>query len=167
MTHYSSYDSTYSSIAQDDLEESIQPKDFLESKARFIYSMLKDHIRHENCEVAEIGPGQGFLIRQLIQNNIPADQITAIDIAKEYLDNLKEKGLKKLQANAEFLNLNDSFDTLICTDVAEHVINTSNLFVSINRSLKMDGVLLLGLPYRENLMPYAKELGCKYEFPPL
>jgi SAM-dependent methyltransferase len=164
MNTYKDYKKNYSLIAQNDLEESIEPLDHLMMKAKIIFKFARLNIDTSGDTIAEIGPGKGFLLNEMIAGGIKPENISIIDIAPQYLASISHQNVIRILANAEKLDIKERFSFLICTDVAEHVLNLANLMFSINRALKQDGVLLLGVPYRENLLPYAHQLGCKYEF---
>ena len=60
--------------------------------------------------------------------------------------------------NAEEIPLeSNSIDTIICTDVFEHVENEMNLVGEISRLLPVGGQLLLATPWEQDLSVYETE----------
>jgi SAM-dependent methyltransferase len=73
-------------------------------------------------------------------------------------------GVIPMQGNAERLPFRETFDLLVSTDVMEHVLNLGSFLVSVNQSLRNGGVAIIRVPYRESLIAYSAQAGCKYEF---
>ncbi|MEO1451405.1 MAG: methyltransferase domain-containing protein, partial [Bacteroidota bacterium] len=113
--------------------------------------------------ILELGPGSGFVF-----NQIEASQKVAVDIALEYLKLLDPSALR-ICADVEDVPLQDGIaDTIICTDVLEHVLHVDKLVAEINRLLKPGGRLLLATPWEQDLSVYEtkeyKENYAKYKF---
>lgn len=158
------YEKNYAEIAAADLKESIQCVDFLEFQANALLQILHKYIPDfSNCEILEIGPGQGHLLKKILKGGDPS-RISALDISHDYLSHLEPLGINTYKMDAEKIEFENKFDLVICTDVIEHVINPANLIFGINKCLKKDGILLLKAPYRENTMVYAHGLGCIWDF---
>jgi len=157
------YIANYADIATDDIEENIQPERLLRNHAR----MLFDHILKSEQSVAgkivcDVGAGKAYASELLKQAGA---EVVAIDITPKYFTRLPHDNLpQRVIANAENIPFKDHFDIAICTDVLEHVINPASLIYSLNRALKMGGLAIIRVPYRENILCYSPHLGCKYRF---
>lgn len=98
--------------------------------------------------VLDIGCGYGMtllLIHQKINSGIGIDvSKTALKIAKIISQKLKTLNLSFKLSDANKLSFSDeSFDKIICFDVAEHMIKPQNLFKEINRILVPGGKALI------------------------
>lgn len=67
-------------------------------------------------------------------------------------------------ANAENLPFKEEFDVVVASDIMEHVLSPIDFLLSANMSLKPGGLLLLRVPFEENMLQYSRLLGAKYKF---
>ena len=75
---------------------------------------------------------------------------------------MKKKGIEVINCASEYIPFADkTFDTIICTEVLEHVLYPSKVIEEIRRVLNEQGYVLLSVPYMEDLSAYEH---CKYEF---
>lgn len=156
---FQEYLAAYSAIAADDLATSIQPTAYLENKAARFFADLGE-IRGKR--VLEVGVGQGMLFERMRESK-PAE-LFGIDIAGSYLDRYTgDDRVHVAIANVENLPFVARFDLIVASDVLEHVLSLPDALVSLHRALAPGGRLILDLPYRENLLQYARLLGCSYE----
>ena len=96
--------------------------------------------------------------------NLPEFDRYGVDIALDYLEIARSEGIEASLARVEDLPYTDeSFDTVVCTDVLEHVIDLNAACVSLARVLRPGGRLIVRVPYREDLTYYASD-ACPYEF---
>ena len=80
-----------------------------------------------------------------------------IDISLDYLRRLTGSGIEVCLGKIEALPYGDEFfDAVVCTDVLEHVIDLHAGILEIERILKPGGLLIVRVPYREDLSPYLK-----------
>ena len=155
---FSSYLNNYETIATDDMTTAFIEDQYIALQAKKIASLLPSL---KNKDFCDIGSGRGFLLNQ-IKLQKPRS-ITAVDISLSYLKNL-EPDITRYQANAENLPFKEKFDVITCTDIMEHVINIGGFLHSVKQALKPNGQIIIRVPYQENLMNYAIQNGCKYEF---
>lgn len=154
------YVENYDTIAEDDLEESIQPERYIEIQSLKFVSYMPSVAGRIVCDV---GAGKGYLARHLLEAG--AARVFAADIAVPYLQRLLgDPRLVPFVANAENLPFREAFDLLAATDVLEHVLHVPRFLASANRAVRVGGHVCIRVPYRENLMCYAPALGCKYRF---
>ncbi len=155
---FKQYIKNYDQIANDDLNQSIQPKEYLVNQAEHLLSHLS--LNHAD-NICDIGGGQGFLVTELKKRGF--SKLTIVDIAIPYLKILK-KDYNCVIADAEHLPFKNEFDVIFSTDVLEHVINIGSFLYSVNNALVDNGKFIVRVPLEENLMQYSKHLGCPYDF---
>jgi SAM-dependent methyltransferase len=157
---FADYSRNYDRIADDDLNSPILDLQYVQRQAANLCRIARD-VR--GLEILDLGCGQGFLTRMLMSNG--AKSVAAVDISSAYLSRLAGlPGVVPILANAEKLPFQEAFDLVVSTDVMEHVLNVGSFLISLNDSLRMDGRAIIRVPYRENLIAYAAQTGCRYEF---
>lgn len=162
------YENEYSKIAKEDLSSEIYSHSFqrymAEVTASYIFNIY-------NKDIAELGVGKGELINILV--NKKPNSITLFDIAPEFLQRVKATLPKKITphsnittalGNVEYLPFYNSFDTIIATDILEHVMNLGNALDRISKSLKVGGYFFCRVPFNEALGQYSIYNGCEYKF---
>jgi SAM-dependent methyltransferase len=112
--------------------------------------------------VLEVGVGQGMLFERMLMSG--AREVFGVDVAAAYLRVYADRqGARVAVANVENLPFRGRFDVVAVSDVLEHVLSLPDALVSIHRALGPGGRLVVDLPYRENLIQYARLLGCPYD----
>jgi SAM-dependent methyltransferase len=100
--------------------------------------------------VLDVGCGMGRLLGGLTEY-----QRFGMDISAGYLEHAASRSLEVCQAKVEDMPYADGyFDTVVCTDVLEHVVDLNAAIVQLLRVLRPGGHLVVRVPYRENLAPY-------------
>lgn len=155
---FNKYIDNYNKIAIKDIMTPFLDNRYIEIQAEKICKLLPTLTDKDVCD---IGSGRGYLIRMIQKQN--PKSITAVDISLPYLEKM-EQPIKCYQANAENLPFKNQFDVICCTDVMEHVINVGGFLYSLNRALRLNGYAAIRVPYKENLLNYAAQNGCEYEF---
>lgn len=155
---FNSYMKNYTEIAIKDLHSPFLENRYIELQAEKISKLLPSL---KGKDVCDIGSGRGYLIKKMLSQQ--PNSIAAIDISMPYLENMN-KNISVFQANAENLPFKDRFDIITCTDVMEHVINVGGFLYSLNRALRLNGYAAIRVPYKEDLLNYAPQRGCEYEF---
>ena len=155
-----SYFRNYDRIAEDDLNAPILDLSYVRHQARNL-ARYAGNVKGKT--IMDLGCGRGVLTRLLLDGG--AKSIVAIDISSAYLRQLTDlPGVSPVIANAERLPFRDAFDVVVSTDVMEHVLNMGSFLVSVNQSLREYGVAIIRVPYRESLVGYSQQAGCKYDF---
>lgn len=154
------YYSNYDRIANDDIDTPILDPQYVTHQVKNLVTYAGDV---QGLDVLDLGCGQGTLARALVTGG--ARGVVAVDISMTYLRRISgAAGITPILANAEDLPFRDAFDTLVSTDVMEHVLNLGSFLISANQSLRMGGKAVIRVPLVENLIAYAAQSGCKYRF---
>ena len=154
------YSENYERLAVKNLKESNIDRRFLKNQAINLVKYLDDVTGLTACDV---GIGQGFLCDQLLRSGVK--HVTAVDISPSYLMRfVGDEHVTPCLANAEYLPFKDMFDLLVSTDVMEHVLNVGSFLFSVNRALKIGGVIAIRVPYQEPLLCYSPHMRYGYDF---
>jgi 2-polyprenyl-3-methyl-5-hydroxy-6-metoxy-1,4-benzoquinol methylase len=109
--------------------------------------------------ILDVGVGLGRLLRQ-----VPQLDRYGTDISLTYLAQAAQHGIDVCCAMVEDLPYHTGmFDVVTCTDVLEHVLDLNLACHSMLRVLEPGGVLIVRVPYREDLAVYTSP-SCPYEF---
>jgi len=109
-----------------------------ENYVRWIYDLIKPHIKGN---VLEVGAGVGALTKLIEkQNNVYSIDIKAYD---SYYSKTKPK-IFDITENPS--GLSKKFDTIICTNVLEHIKEDVGAIKNMNKLLKKEGSLILLVP---------------------
>jgi len=97
-----------------------------------------------------VGVGLGRLLARF-----PAMQRYGMDISLGYLEIARSKGIEVCYALVADMPFKEGlFDIVVCTDVLEHVLDLNLACAKILSVIKKGGVLIIRVPYREDLSPY-------------
>jgi SAM-dependent methyltransferase len=141
MDKFDDYTENYDQICNDDLKEPKTP----EIVKQIVSKLVIERAKGVTCD---LGCGDGYVIRQ-----VPTRHRVAVDIAFSYLERLPS--ILKLWCRVEEVPLQSkSIDTIICTDVIEHVLDAQLLADEIDRLLAPTGQLLLAFPFEQDLSVY-------------
>lgn len=159
---FKDYMASYHQLALGDMEKAIVEKSYLSNQADKMLSYYDD--KGKCRSILEVGVGQGFLLRKLKQK-YPTARITAVDISIPFLTYVRSKvSVECLVANAENLPYLEEFDLVVASDILEHVLNPIDFLLSVNYSLKRGGVLILRVPFEDNMLQYSRLLGSRHKF---
>jgi SAM-dependent methyltransferase len=157
---FRAYQRNYDAIAAADVAGGIIDERYVRNLAASVVAELGTV---DGLDVCDVGSGKGFVVGALADQG--ARTLTAVDISAQLLRIVAANPrIDCILANAENLPFRRCFDVIIATDVLEHVLNAGSLLHSMNRALRMGGRLVVRVPHRESLMPYAPEQGCAYRF---
>jgi 2-polyprenyl-3-methyl-5-hydroxy-6-metoxy-1,4-benzoquinol methylase len=132
----------------------------------WIIDAINRYSTNPDGRAIEIGPGSGVYLPELARHYRFVD---AADIADEFLTRARE--LANIHDNISAMkdDITDSkiggstYDLVLCTEVVEHVANSSAAIKHMYRVLKPGGVLILSTPQRYSTL----ELTCKIAFLPV
>ncbi|TVO72557.1 MAG: class I SAM-dependent methyltransferase [Sedimenticola selenatireducens] len=104
----------------------------------------------KGARILDVGVGTGRLLAQFTSMNR-----YGIDVALGYLERLGDSGIECSLGVVEDLPYqNNVFDIVVCTDVLEHVFDLHKAISELYRVLKPEGMLIIRVPYKENLELY-------------
>jgi SAM-dependent methyltransferase len=104
----------------------------------------------KGARILDVGVGLGRLLS-------PLDGYSkfGIDISLDYLKAARSRGIEVCFSRIEDMPYRrEAFDVVVCTDVLEHVIDLNLCCARILSVLKKGGVLVVRVPYKEDLGGY-------------
>lgn len=105
------------------------------------------------AKILDVGVGMGRLLERF-----PNIERYGMDISIGYLKYAKRKGIEVCMSKIEDMPYKiELFDLIVTTDVLEHVLDINLALKKILSVLKMNGVLIIRVPYKEDLSHYLKE----------
>ncbi|MBM4442459.1 MAG: methyltransferase domain-containing protein [Candidatus Rokubacteria bacterium] len=142
MRDFDDYTDNYDQICADDLREPKTPGIVKEIFTR----LVRERATGVTCD---LGCGDGYVIR-----HVDAPRKVAVDIALEYLKRLPGS-VTRLWSRIEHAPVRSgAFDTIICTDVIEHVQDVTPVRDRIVDALAPGGRALLAFPFEQDLSVY-------------
>jgi SAM-dependent methyltransferase len=142
MSRFDDYTENYDRICADDLVAPKTPSVVKEVFTRLVAERARG-------VVCDLGCGDGHVIRR-----IDAPVKVAVDIALEYLRRLPPV-ITRVWSRIEDAPLRaGAFETVVCTDVIEHVQDVEPVRDRIVRALHPDGRVLLACPFEQDLSVY-------------
>ena len=98
----------------------------------------------------DFGCGAGRLLQEIVKS-FPNNQYVGTDLSQEGLKraktNLPNIKFVKTEGGKRLPFLTSEFDTILATDVIEHVYDVSTLLSEWHRILKPDGKIIISTPY--------------------
>jgi len=102
------------------------------------------------ARILDVGCGLARLLEQFREL-----ERYGMDISPDYLEHAQRKGVDVCLARVEDMPYREGFfDIVVCTDVLEHVFDLDLACRQILRVLRDGGVLVVRVPYREDLSSY-------------
>jgi|GEM_PF-2793406 len=156
LQQFNDYTANYEQICTDDL---VTPK--TPSIVKQIFTQLvQERARGITCD---LGCGDGYVIQR-----VESPEKIAVDIAFDYLKRLPES-MMRIWGEVETVPLaSGCIETIICTDVLEHVQDATLLAREIDRLLQPEGKVLLAFPFEQDLsvydLPEYKAKYAKYKY---
>jgi len=122
--------------------------------------ILKHSEGKSRCVILDVGVGLGRLFAPLPTSF----EKYGMDISMDYLKIAQSKGIDVCYSLVDDMPYKENFfDVVVCTDVLEHVLDLNLACAKILSVLKTNGILIVRVPYRENLSVYLSE-DYPYEF---
>lgn len=154
------YANIYETLAQRNLVRPELTDHWVDKLAESLIDMVTA-LKGLSC--LDVGAGRGYLIEKMRMRG--AKVVVAVDISSTALRHIRGKyACECIKANAETLPFVKQFDLITATDVLEHVLNISNCLTCLNWSLKPEGVLLIRVPYLENMSGYSTYNGLPFPY---
>ena len=128
-----------------------------QTRRRWIKKALRSHApsRLRPSRGLEIGPGSGTYLPTLLEL---CDQVIATDIEPAFLTQAQAVAVDNHRLETRVDNLIDtrlpeaSFDLILCTEVIEHLPDSTAALVNLAKLLKPNGTLILSTPQRWSLL---------------
>ncbi len=113
----------------------------------------KTKLLDKNKKILEIGSGNGYLVRYLLDQGY---DITGTEIGDDYINFAKTNlSVDLSKIDGEKLNFEDqTFDIVLSFDVLEHIPNTDKHLQEVKRILKPGGFYLFGTPNKITNIPF-------------
>ncbi len=105
--------------------------------------------KQKNLKILDVGCGDGFYERQIIRQRIKNCQFYGVDISQKQLEKTKNIFSKSHKLNIDNQKLpfkNNFFDTVILSEILEHLFNPKFAIQEAQRVLKKGGYLFLTAP---------------------
>lgn len=115
--------------------------------------------------VAEIGCGDGFYTVDLLKK---AEYVLAIDVQAQFINRLKTilnnySNLTLIAADIEKITLPEKkFDTIICTQVLEHLDKDEGVVKMLQKALTPGGRMIISVPIPPEPLGFTKNIGPSY-----
>ena len=140
------------------VEES--PNKYPLNKARYVLMasyIHKEYLKKQRpIRVLDVGCHEGMMILYCRKNNTEVE-FYGMDILQERLDKALEKGYRSTLLrdirNRPFPYEDNFFDVAICSHILEHLEHPGEVLEELNRVMKKDGILLVGVPV--GLLPFV------------
>ena len=142
-------------MKRDNYYQHTQYRDYVDlKKLDFIIRNVKKIIRNDRNnqgKVMDIGCGSGNIAIPLASLSY---KVLAIDCECKSIEYVKEQAIQKgllekmrfMVGDVQKLDMKDSFDAIICSEVLEHLQDPSTVLARMKKVLKKNGVLLLTTP---------------------
>ena len=102
------------------------------------------HVPHFSEEWYDNQFLHGFLCKS-------AKSVIGVDIEEDGVTKLQERGYNVIVADAENMELHDTFDVIVAGELIEHLANPGSFIKRAYKHLKEDGLLILTTPNPFNL----------------
>ena len=159
------YIDNYERIARDhlaflngDSRFSFPPEYFARQTEASTVSLLRKYAK-PGMKILDVGVSRGYLLSYF-------DDLDryGLDISFGYLEIARSRGIEVCYARVEDMPYrSEVFDIVVCTDVLEHVLDLNLCCQKILSVLKQTGVLIIRVPYLEDLGPYLSD-GFPYKY---
>jgi 2-polyprenyl-3-methyl-5-hydroxy-6-metoxy-1,4-benzoquinol methylase len=117
------------------------------NKTKVRFEVIEKYVK--GSLVLDFGCGTGFFIKKLIEKGL---NVIGIDFYTPKINGAKFIKIKDVK-DLKKIDLKEKFDTIIASEVLEHLTNyeINKVMKFFYKWLKDDGVLIVTVPYRENL----------------
>lgn len=158
FTKDSFYKRNYEKIAEDHIIEVMRSgcnpfmdQDLITELNEKTVKAIKKHLSRGK-KILDAGLGTGTVLKSL-----SGYKKYGVDISLKYLSTIQDD-IHLACAKLEDLPYKTCFfDGIICTDVLEHVLDLNKVIKELKRILKKDGILIVRVPFNENLTPYLEK----------
>jgi ubiquinone/menaquinone biosynthesis C-methylase UbiE len=125
-----------------------------------VFHLFDKYTCHGPCQILDVGCGPGIFLREAASRG---HQVVGVDLSESMISNAKEILDKQnlamaltVQADIEHLPFRDkSFDAIFCIGVLSYLPGDSNALNEIQRVVRKDGIVIVGLPNQLRLSVLA------------
>ncbi len=128
------------------------------------WRVLQRLLEQNEKKILDVGCASGHITERL-RTYLPSASITGIDVSDKFIHFAKKNysNVKFVIADAHKLPFgNNSFDTIICTEMLEHVVDPGKVMSEIKRCLKQNGKILISMDSGSLLFALAWYLWIRY-----
>ncbi|MBX4211208.1 MAG: class I SAM-dependent methyltransferase [Candidatus Yanofskybacteria bacterium] len=126
-----------------------------EVRRKIVLDLVR-HYTYPDSNILDVGCGTGELLKELE----PLGHIQGVDTSPEAVEFCHKRGLENVHV-ASLPNLpfpSDSFNTILCLDVLEHIQDDNAALEELHRILKPNGILICAVPAFQILWGKTDEL---------
>lgn len=133
---------------------------------RRVHEYIISKVPRNTKSILDVGSGSAWIAEHFAKNNV---EVISLDIAVQNLIKAKNKipsGNHK-QVSSDSLKLpfkNDSIETVIASEIIEHIINPAEFVKELFRVVKPGGTLVITTPYKE-IIRYCLCIHCNQKTP--
>jgi SAM-dependent methyltransferase len=114
-------------------------------------ALIRKYANGTRPRILDVGVGMGRLLERFPQ----LDRF-GMDISRGYLNYAKAKGIEVCMSRIEEMPYKPGyFDMAVTTDVLEHVLDLNLALKHILSVVKVGGIIIIRVPYREDLSTYT------------
>ena len=113
--------------------------------------------------VCDVGLGKGIVFEAL--RAAGAASLVGVDIANAVSGPFRRlrRSAGRARPTQRTCPSADAFDVVIATDILEHVVNVGDFMLSVRDSLVPRGRLLVRVPYKDDMLQYARLNSCQLQ----
>lgn len=139
-------------------ENPFMSEDYWNSIEKSTKALIKKYAK-PGQKILDVGVGLGRLLEDF--NEL---ERYGMDISSNYIEIASKKNITCCLSLIEDMPYQENyFDVITCTDVLEHVLDLNLAIKNILKVLKPNGILIIRVPYKENIAWYLSE-ECPYQF---
>lgn len=97
-------------------------------------------------------------LHEFLSKSYPDSKIVGIDILKEEIYRMKKQGYNVIVADAETMDLDQKFDTIVAGEVIEHLANPGMFLQRAASHLSKNGKIIISTPNPDGFVYWRKAL---------
>ena len=105
--------------------------------------------KNTNSKILDLGSGTGYYSELFIKLN--DNKVFAVDSSPKMLKNIKNNQIKKFLGDAKKINLNMTFDIIVCAGIIEFIGPIDQLLLNVKKHSNTNTNFLILLP-RKNIL---------------
>jgi SAM-dependent methyltransferase len=103
---------------------------------------------HSLGDLLELGSGSGYYSHQLNfgSDTTRASRVVCVDFSSKMLEKIKIPGCEKIEADIQYYQSQDTFDTILCVGVLEFLPQPQMIFANVAKMLRPNGQCVILVP---------------------